>query len=87
MSQNWGGSPDLMVETSGLFLAFACAAAVVLGSAGPPVTLLPVSVRWSPAGSWTLDRTREGTQGWVSELLLVALSPYPSWGPGHALYT
>lgn len=62
-----------MVETSGLALAFACAAVGVLSSAGPLVMLLPVSVRWSPAGSWTLDRTREETQARVL--------PTPKLGP------
>lgn len=61
-SQSWGGSPDLTVGTSGLSLAFACAAAGALDSAVLPVALPPVSVRWSPAESWTLGRAREGTQ-------------------------
>lgn len=80
MFQSEGGSPDLMVETSGLFLAFACVAACVLGSAGLPVVLPPVSVRWSPAGSWTLNREgRDSGAGSVTYYLPPSTPTLEPW--------
>lgn len=62
-SQGWGHSLGRVVERPGQLDAPACAAAVGLGSAGPLAMPLPVSARWSPGGSWTLDRADGRTQG------------------------
>lgn len=61
-SQGWGDSPDWRVKRSGQLDALACTAAGGLGSAVPPAMPPLVNARWTPGGSWTLERTGGRTQ-------------------------